>query len=100
MEAVNNRKEAFKSGVREWLTNRTYTTDELYPFPNVQKFVNEMKYTMENSGIEMVGWESFGETLIFAGHWESEGSSIQINVNPLPKDKQGDIRVLFRWNNL
>jgi hypothetical protein len=97
MEEVNNRRNDWKEGVREWLANREWPECECYPFQNLNGIEKDMKYTMGESGIRYIGCEPFGETLIFGGIWEGEGVSVQINVNPLPT-KEG-IRVLFRWNS-
>ena len=98
MELSNHKRMGWKESMRDWLVNREWPESERFPFTDLEVINNEMKYTMGESGIEYVGVEAFGETLIFGGIWKGEGVSVQINVNPLPT-KEG-MRVLFRWNSL
>ena len=87
MELINNRREEFKTTMREWLpTIRNKPENEIEA---------EVKYTWGEWGIQFIGMESFGETLTMGGEWMNEGVSIEVNINPKAEDSE--FRVLFRW---
>ena len=89
------RRVEFRQAISGWLSGRTYSTNECFPFEDLSELSKEVAYTFREWGIEWVGYETFGETITFGGNWISEGLSVEININPT-KDKEG-FRVLYRW---
>jgi len=83
MELKRELREELKEVLREWLPNRVWSEDELYPFNDL-------------SVIE--GIETFGETVTFNSKWVSEGLWFQTNINPTIQ--RDGFRVVFRWKGL
>jgi hypothetical protein len=95
MELINEYRNGIKESITKWLEGREWSAGECYPFQSTRRIEDDMILIMGGYGILYKGIETFGETLTFGGEWESEGLSIEINVNPNQKGIQ--FRVLWRW---
>jgi len=98
MELRNDLREGLKAELTDWLGNRVWSEDELYPFGDLQPLANEFRDRVLPFGIEFKGLERFGETITFNSEWVSEGLGFQTNINPTTQ--RDGFRVLFRWKGL
>ena len=98
MELKSEIRESLKATLSEWLKNRVWIEDEIYPFTDLNPIRTEFQATVKPFGIELEGIETFGETITFNSVWESEGVNFQTNINPTIQ--RDGFRVVFRWRGL
>ena len=91
-------RENLKAELREWLPNRVWIEDEIYPFKDLNPISKEFGERVKPYGIEFEGVETFGETITFNCRWVSEGLWFQTNINPTIQ--RDGFRVVFRWKEL
>jgi hypothetical protein len=91
-------RENLKAELREWLPNRVWIEDEIYPFKDLNPISKEFGERVKPYGIELEGVETFGETITFNCNWVSEGLWFQTNINPTIQ--RDGFRVVFRWKEL
>jgi hypothetical protein len=91
-------RENLKAELREWLPNRVWIEDEIYPFKDLNPISKEFGERVKPYGIELEGVETFGETITFNCRWVSEGLWFQTNINPTIQ--RDGFRVVFRWKEL
>ena len=94
----NELRESLKGELREWLPNRVWIEDEIYPFKDLNPISKEFQQRVKPYGIELEGIETFGETVTFNSKWVSEGLWFQTNINPTIQ--RDGFRVVFRWKPL
>jgi len=94
----NELRESLKGELREWLPNRVWIEDEIYPFRDLNPISREFQQRVKPYGIELEGIETFGETITFNCKWVSEGLWFQTNINPTIQ--RDGFRVVFRWKEL
>jgi len=98
MELRNELREALKRELTDWLSNRVWIEDEIYPFNDLNPISREFGERVRPYGIELEGIETFGETITFNCRWVSEGLWFQTNINPTIQ--RDGFRVVFRWKGL
>ncbi len=98
MELKRELREELKGVLREWLPNRVWSEDELYPFNDLSVLCREFQQRVERFGIQLEGVETFGETVTLNSKWVSEGLWFQTNINPTIQ--RDGFRVVFRWKGL
>ena len=98
MELKRELREELKSELREWLGNRVWIADELYPFNDLSVLCREFQQRVARFGIQLEGVETFGETVTFNSKWPNEGLEFQTNINPTIQ--RDGFRVVFRWKAL
>ena len=98
MELKRELREELKDVLREWLPNRVWSEDELYPFNDLSVLCREFQERVGPFGIELEGVETFGETVTLNSKWVSEGLWFQTNINPTIQ--RDGFRVVFRWKAL
>lgn len=98
MKLNDELRERLKSELREWLPNRVWIEDELYPFNDLNVISREFRERVQPYGIELESTETFGETITFNSKWVSEGLWFQTNINPTIQ--RDGFRVVFRWKEL
>jgi hypothetical protein len=98
MELKNEKREELKEVLRQWLPNRVWIEDEIYPFGDLGPISTEFAEIVLPFGIEFKGIKTFGETLTFESVWVSEGLWFETNVNPTIQ--RDGFRVVFRWKGL
>lgn len=91
----NETRSEFKKRTDEWLHNREWSVGERYPFEGLGGFINEVSELWQGWGVEWIGWERLGETIIIGGRWESEGTEFEIHLNPTTNQKEFGTR--WRW---
>ncbi len=95
MELRNPKREELKGMLREWLPNRVWIEDELYPFGDLGGLSNEFRERVLPFGIEFKSVKTFGETITLISEWEAEGLYFETNINPTIQ--RDGFRVVFRW---
>ena len=98
MQLKSEIREQLKSELSEWLSNRVWIEDEIYPFNDLNVISREFGERVKAFGIQLEGTETFGETITFNSRWESEGVHFQTNINPTIQ--RDGFRVVFRWKGL
>ena len=98
MELKREKREELKGVLREWLPNRVWTEDELYPFNDLSVLSREFQERVLPFGIHLESTETFGETVTFNCQWPDEGLWFQTNINPTIQ--RDGFRVVFRWKAL
>ena len=98
MELRNEIREGLKAELTDWLSNRVWSEDEIFPFGDLQPLANEFRARVGVFGIEFKSIETFGETVTFNSEWLDEGLWFQTNINPTIQ--RDGFRVVFRWKVL
>ncbi len=98
MELKRELREELKEVLREWLPNRVWSEDELYPFNDLSVLCREFQERVAHFGIQLEGVETFGETVTLNSKWPDEGLWFQTNINPTIQ--RDGFRVVFRWKGL
>ncbi len=98
MELKRELREELKEVLREWLPNRVWSEDELYPFNDLSVLCREFQERVAHFGIQLEGVETFGETVTLNSKWPGEGLWFQTNINPTIQ--RDGFRVVVRWKGL
>jgi hypothetical protein len=91
----NETRSEFRNVVDKWLHSREWCEGERYPFQSLDGFINEIKELWNPYGVQWIGWERLGETIIIAGLWENEGTEFEIHLNPTIDRREFGTR--WRW---
>ena len=91
----NETRSEFRKVVDKWLHNREWSEGERYPFESLDGFINGITELWGTYGVQWVGWERLGETIIIGGRWENEGIEFEIHLNPTTNRSEFGTR--WRW---
>jgi hypothetical protein len=97
LEYKVQRIKEFKESTNEWLHNREWHPNEMYPFNSIEALQTEFKEHFDKYSIVYKGIEGLGETLTIGGEWPELGIALEINFNPIKAGDPHPFRVLYRW---
>lgn len=97
LEYKVQRIKEFKECTNEWLYNREWHPNEMYPFNDILALEGEFKTHFDSYSIVYIGMEPLGETLTIGGEWPELGIALEINFNPIKAGDPHPFRVLYRW---